>query len=467
MGIVGWLEERDVLILGLGREGMSSYAFLRHRFPDKWIGLADQRDFSQLEQRTQLVVEADGRVQLYLGEDYLRCVSEYGVVFRSPGIAPSLPELVDARTRGALITSNTQLFLECCRGVTVGVTGTKGKSTTTALVYEVLKGGGVDARLTGNIGIPPLDSLTDASSDTVFVAEMSSYQLVDVRNSPHIAVVQNIVPEHTDYHGSFEAYVAAKQSIVRYQMERDYTVFNAGYRIPTEIANGSIAQKIPFGIVAAAGCFLEDDALVFCSARGRAQIIGIDEIPLKGRFNLQNVMPSIVIGKHFDIPNETIAAAIKGFKSLEHRLEHVGSYGGVCFYNDSLSTIPEATIAAIRAFPNRRVILLAGGFDRGQIFNDFAEVVLRCDVKAVVLFPTTGERVWAEIFRLAKGRALPEHAFVCDMNEAVKIAYDWATEGDVVLLSPAAASFGRFRDYRDRGEQFKAAVKQLIGKPPQ
>lgn len=455
-------DSTQIFILGLGREGMSTYAFLRHQFPDKRLGLADQRALPQLERTTQQAIESDNNVQLYLGDDYLKCISEYEIILKSPGILPALPELVNARTQGALITSNTQLFFEWCPGVTVAVTGTKGKSTTTSLIYEVLLAGGVDARLIGNIGIPPLSALDGATSSTVFVAELSSYQLTDINKSPHIAVIQNIVPEHTDYHGSFDAYVAAKQTIVRYQTENDYTVFNASYQIPTEIANGSIAQKIPFGIVADVGCFLEADTLVFHSERGREQIIPIHAIPLKGSFNLQNVMPSIIIGKHFSIPNHTIAAAIKDFKSLEHRLEPVGSYGGVCFYNDSLSTIPEATIAAIHAFPNQRVILLAGGFDRGQIFNDLADAVLQCDVKAVILFPTTGEPLWDEILRQAKGHTPPEHAFVTDMNDAVKIAYEWATEGDVVLLSPAAASFGRFTDYKDRGEQFKAAVKQLL-----
>ena len=464
MPTIGQLEKPSILILGLGREGMSTFAFLRKQFPDKTLGLADKRAWTELEPTTQQAIESDNRTPLFLGDAYLKHIAGYEFIFKSPGVNPLLPELVDARERGVQITSNAQLFFECCPGTTVGVTGTKGKSTTTSLIYEVLRAGGVNACLTGNIGIPPLSSLENATSSIVFVAELSSYQLMDVHKSPHIAVIQDIVPEHTDYHGSFAAYVNAKQTIVRYQTQNDYTVFNASYPIPSEIANGSKAQKIPFGykVVGDVGCFLEDDFLIFRSGDGREKIIPIHAIPLKGTFNLQNVMPSIVVGKHFGVPNETITAAIEGFKSLEHRLEYVGTCSGVDFYNDSLSTIPEATIAAIHAFPNQNVILLAGGFDRGQVFTNLAQAVLSCDVRAVILFPTTGERLWDEIVRDAKQSPLPEHAFVTDMSDAVQSAYRLAEAEDVVLLSPAGASFGRFRDYKDRGEQFHAAVKQLI-----
>ncbi len=458
------LENSSILILGLGREGMSTLAYLRKLFPDKLLGLADKRAWTELELTTQQAIESDNRTQLFFGDTYLKHIAEYEFIFKSPGVNPSLPELVDAKAHGTKITSNAQLFFESCPGITIGVTGTKGKSTTTSLIYEVLKAGGVDARLTGNIGIPPLSSLENTTASTVFVAELSSYQLMAVRKSPHIAVIQNIVPEHTDYHGSFAAYVNAKQTIVRYQTENDYTVFNASYPISADIANGSKAQKIPFGynIVEEVGCFLEDDTLIYCSAGRREKIIPIHAIPLKGPFNLQNVMPSIIVGRHFGVGTETIAAAIEGFKSLEHRLEYVGTCSGVDFYNDSLSTIPEATIAAIHAFPNQNVILLAGGFDRGQVFTDLAQAVLGGSVKAVILFPTTGERLWDDILRHAKQSALPEYAFVTDMNDAVQRAYGLAEAGDVVLLSPAGASFGRFRDYRDRGEQFGVAVKQLL-----
>jgi len=468
MGFIDELEKRSVLILGLGREGMSTFTFLRRCFPLKVLGLADKLSWAQLEEQTRQVIESDERVALFLGHEYLKSVSQYDIVFKSPGISPFIRELSAARELGK-ISSNTALFFERCPGTIVGVTGTKGKSTTVSLINEVLKTGGIDARLTGNIGIPPLSSLDGAISTTVFVAELSSHQLMDLHESPHVAVLLNVFREHLDYYQTVEAYVEAKQAIVQYQTENDNVIFNASCPITRKMANKSKAKKIPFGVgqMGDIGCFLENGFLFFCADGHRERIIPVDAIPLKGIFNLWNVMPAIVLGKIFGIPNEVIATAIQDFRSLEHRLELVRTCNEVSFYNDSLATIPEATIAAIKAFPKRRLILLVGGFDRGQRFTQLARMILISDVKEVILFPTTGKRLWDEIVLQAGGKNdLPKHVFVMSMGKAVPEAYDSAEKGDVVLLSPAGASFVGFADYRDRGNRFKAEVAKLVGQHP-
>jgi len=467
MGIIDELEKRSVLILGLGGEGMSTFTFLRRCFPLKVLGLADKLSWAQLEEQTRQVIESDERVALFLGHEYLKSVSQYDIVFKSPGISPFIRELSAARELGK-ISSNTALFFERCPGTIVGVTGTKGKSTTVSLINEVLKTGGIDARLTGNIGIPPLSSLDGAISTTVFVAELSSHQLMDLHESPHVAVLLNVFREHLDYYQTVEAYVEAKQAIVQYQTENDNVIFNASCPITRKMANKSKAKKIPFGVgqMGDIGCFLENGFLFFCADGHRERIIPVDAIPLKGIFNLWNVMPAIVLGKIFGIPNEVIATAIQDFRSLEHRLELVRTCNEVSFYNDSLAT-PEATIAAIKAFPKRRLILLVGGFDRGQRFTQLARMILVSDVKEVILFPTTGKRLWDEIVLQAGGKNdLPKHVFVMSMGKAVPEAYDSAEKGDVVLLSPAGASFVGFADYRDRGNRFKAEVAKLVGQHP-
>jgi len=463
MSIVTSLEEKRVLILGLGREGTSTFAFLRKHFPQKVLGLADKTPWTELDEQTRQMIELDGHVTTLLGQDYLSSVNQYDIIFKSPGIYPS--ELADARQNGKVITSNTEVFFECCQGTVIGITGTKGKSTTTSLIYKVLQMGGVDAHLTGNIGIPPLSSLHDTTSTSVFVAELSSYQLMDLHRSPHLAVVQNVVPEHLDYHGSFEAYVNAKQTIAQYQNEDDYVIFNASYPIPTRIASVSKAKKIPFGFnpTGQVGCCIDDSFLTFYSNGCRERIIPIQANPLKGTFNLQNVMPSIIVGKIFGISNEVIANAIQNFQPLEHRLEYVGTYEGVAFYNDSLSTIPEAAISAMQAFPNGSFILLAGGYDRGLDFTELARIILTSKVKAVILFPTTGEKLWNTVVQqTTEGRELPRHIFVTSMTDAVKQAYSLAEKEDIILLSPASSSFSGFKDYRDRGNQFKAEVRKFI-----
>jgi UDP-N-acetylmuramoylalanine--D-glutamate ligase len=459
------LREKRILILGLGREGMSTFDFLRRRFPGKPLGLADRLHLSQLDGHTREVIAADGNVNLFLGNDYLESIGNHDIIFKTPGIPPFTPEIVTARDLGK-ICSNTALFFENCPGTIVGITGTKGKSTTASLIHAVLREGGVDARLTGNIGIPPLSSLNTAAPTTVFVAELSSHQLMDLHSSPQIAVILNVFREHLDYYQSLEAYIEAKQAIVMFQTENDNVIFNGSSRIVREMANTSRARKTPFELspMEGRGCFLQGGFLVFQAAGHRQRVIPTGAIPLKGAFNLQNVMPAIAVGKIFGIANEPIAAAIRGFRPLEHRLEHVKTYNGISFYNDSLATAPEATIAAINAFPKKRLILLVGGFDRGQNFVQLAQMILRRNVKTLILFPTTGERLWDEIVDRASGKIEPpKHVFVTDMGEAVTEAYKSAESGEVVLLSPAGASFVGFKDYRDRGDQFKAEVEKLVG----
>lgn len=463
MKLLDTLSEKRVLILGLGREGVSSLLFLRRLFPQKRLGLADKTTWEQLDEQTRQLIESDSNVALFLGKDYLSSISKYEVIFKSPGIHPS--ELTGVKQNDIILTSNTEVFFECCPGTIIGVTGTKGKSTTTSLIYEVLKAAAVDARLTGNIGIAPLSSLDNATSASIFVTELSSYQLADLHKSPHIAVIQNVVPEHLDYHGDFEAYVSAKQNIARYQTEKDYILFNAAYPIPTHIAETSKAQKIPFGFsqIGSIGSFADNTSLTFYQDGHQEEIMLIETVPLRGTFNLQNVMPSIIVGKILGIPTETIAAGIQNFHSLEHRLEFVDTINEVSFYNDSLSTIPEAAISAIQAFPNKQLILLAGGYDRGLDFTELAQVILTNEVKAVLLFPTTGAKIWQAIAGQAReGEKIPQYRFVTDMADAVTQAFSLATKRDIVLLSPASPSFSSFKDYRDRGLQFKTAVSKLI-----
>jgi len=292
---------------------------------------------------------------------------------------------------------------------------------------------------------------------------------MDLCHSPHIAVLLNVFRGHLDYYRTLKTYVEAKQSIVQYQTKNDSVIFNASCPITTKMANKSKAKKIPFamGPTGDVGCFPEDDYLFFCADGQRERIISVDAIPLQGTFNLQNVMPAVVVGKIFGVPNKTIATCIKEFRSLEHSLELVGTCNEVSFYNDSLATIPEATIAAMKAFPARRLILLVGGLDRGQDFTQLARMILVSDIEQVILFPTTGERLWDEIVLQARGKNdLPTHVFVVSMSEAVRKAYDSAEAGDVVLLSPAGASFVGFANYRDRGNQFKTEVAKLVAQHP-
>jgi UDP-N-acetylmuramoylalanine--D-glutamate ligase len=449
------------LIVGLGREGLSTYRFLRREFPDARIALADREKPTELDAEVGAIPDADPFTNLLTGPTYLDRAGDSAVIFRSPGIRPDLPELVRAAARGTRLSSNTELFFALRPGRIVGVTGTKGKSTTSAVVHAVLSNGGLPSKLLGNIGVPPLSALEeDLDEEELFVAELSSFQLSTLSQSPNISVIQNVVPEHLDYHGAFAGYVDSKRNIVRFQGPEDWVIHDADHPLPAEIAAASPGHRVGFGLSTGAevGCFVEDAAIVTTVTGVPERVIGLEEIPLLGRFNVMNVMPAVVIGRLVGVPSEAIADAIRRFRPLEHRLERVADVAGVEYFDDSVATLPDATQAALGAFSGKPVVLIAGGYDRGLDYSGLAASILEAGVRALILFPPTGLRLWKEMRAIGSP---PPVEFVETMAEAVRAAAASAPPGGVVLMSPASASFGRFVDYRDRGDQFKAEVHKL------
>ncbi len=464
MSILHKIEKKKVLILGMGREGISTYRFLRDRFPGKKLGVADKTETNRLDTDTRRIINDDSNINFYCGNKYLESIKHFDIIFKSPGISPYLDGIKDAGKTGKIISSNTELFFENCAGKIIGVTGTKGKSTTSSLIKDVLKTGGFDVRLVGNFGTPALTGLKGSTLDTLFVIELSSYQLMNLKRSPHISVILNIAKEHLDYHQTFEAYIEAKQNITKHQNENDYLIFDVSDTRVSKISEESVAKKVTFGIRNCGNydCFIDGNQVVSRFTGEVKNIIKEESVPLKGRFNLVNIMPSILIGQLYSIKTTLISKAIKEFVSLEHRLEYVKTVNGNAFYNDSLATVPEAAIAAINSFPDKDIILIAGGFNRGQCFVELAKKILDSRIKALVLFPCTGEIIWKEISLLVKEKDdLPEHVFVTTMDEAVNKSVSSAVSGDIILLSPASVSFGQFKDYADRGDQFKVAIAKL------
>lgn len=426
------LKGKSILVLGVGREGLSVLRFLEKNFPDKKIDIADRRIIGDLPKNTG---------KTFFGSDYLDYLSNYDVVIKSPGI-PYFEEIRSAKGNKK-ITSSTALFLQNCKGKVIGVTGTKGKSTTSVLIYEVLKNGGLKTYLIGNIGIPALDYLEKDSKDTVFVYELSSFQLEDLDVSPDIAVITNIYPEHLDHHGKFSVYVEAKKNIARFQKETDYLIYNEDSPQVKFIAKDSKAQKLPYSKQ---------------SKQTIVELIHKDALPLLGEFNILNTMPAVIIGKLFEIPDKEIEEAIINFKPLPHRLEYVGEFWGIRFYNDSLSTIPQATAAALSALGKNVETLITGGFDRGIDYSLLGPAIVSAKIKNLILFPSTGERIWEAVEKV-KSKKLKVKSFnVSSMEEAVELAYKYTSPGKIVLLSPASSSFNMFKDYADRGSQFKKYV---------
>lgn len=421
-----------VLILGFGREGQSTYRFLRKKFPDLPLAVADKISSPDAYD--------DSELTFYFGPDHLKSLVDFQIIIKTPGISPNLPEIRQAKMHGKTIISQTQIFLELCRGKIIGVTGTKGKSTTASLIHHVLQETGVSAILLGNIGIPPLDCLELGDEVSYFVFEMSSHQLVDVIKSPHLAVLQNIVPEHLDYYASFEEYVSAKANIAKFQTSEDCFIFNADFPIPTKIAELTVARKIPFS--------LRD-----FDPRIRSRLIG--------DFNEYNILPATIIGDLLGLPKTQVYEAIESFSPLDHRLQLVGSYRGISFYDAVLSTVPEATISAIEALSDNVCTLICGGHERQQNYQELAQKILRSQIEVVILFPATGQRIWDEIEKANETSKPIKHFFVDNMADAVQLAYQYTNSNTSCLLAPAAPSFTVFKDYIDEAQQYKQWIIEL------
>lgn len=439
-------EKKRILILGFGIEGIDSFKFLRNLFPDKIIGVSDKSELKQFSEEVKKILESEEKIELYIGKDYLQKLTEYDVILKSPGIPLSLEEIRAAKEGGVTITSQAEIFLENCPGKIIGVTGTKGKSTTSSLIYEILKEGNLKSHLVGNIGKPVLSLLSEATEDDIYVYELSSHQLASLRISPGVAIFLNIYPEHLDYYKNFEEYVKAKSNITRFQKSEDYLIFDDQNEIVRKVSKNSKARKIPLNSVK-----LE-------------HVINIEKISLKGKFNLKNIKAAVATAQILGVSEEIIERVIERFKPLPHRLEFVGEYQGIEFYNDALSTIPQATSGAIDALGEDVQTIILGGFDRNLEFDKLAQKILDSKIENIILFPTTGIKILEAIKDKAtqlKIKEMPKSFSVDNMKDAVRVAYENTDCDKICLLSTASPSFSIFKDYKEKGNLFKKYVKEF------
>lgn len=448
----------------MAREGISTVEFLRKNVPSATITVTDGKTLADLDPIWREIV---GKSVQKIESGQIK-LADFDFIFKTPGIPPRVFEKTYHLDQNSPTTSNTQLFFEMINELdqpptVIGVTGTKGKSTTTSQIYHVLKESGYQVMLGGNIGVPPLRLLEGAdqggagqeaesqansrkSDKNIYVLEMSCHQLADLKQSPNISVIQEISPDHLDFYGNFENYFKSKTAICRFQSESDLVIFNQDSQSASKMAMLSQGKKIGFS--------LKDRELV--------DFIKSSHTPLLGRHNLYNTMPAVIIARHLGIKNEKISEALATFKAVPHRLELVETVRGVRFYNDSASSAPSATIAAIKAFENSPLILIAGGSEKGVSFAPLAQAILDYNVKQLVLFPITGQKILDAVRSLDGDSSLATSAkMATSMEDAVKIASTSAKKGDTILLSPGSASFNMFKNYEDRGEQFRAAVESL------
>lgn len=440
------IKGNSVLILGFAREGKSTLKFLKTHYPHIKIGIADKNEAS-------LTGLTD--IELFSGEDYLKSTEQFDTIIRSPGINTRTEELLSAKNRGAHITTATNIFFSRCAeknigGKIIGITGTKGKGTTSTFISELLRMEYSDVRLVGNIGHPALEELETATSETIFVYELSSFQLEDCRYSPNIAVLLNIYPEHIDFHKNFEDYRDAKSSIANLQSETDYLIYNSSHESIFSIAQGSKAKKIHYGS-SVGSCFIENGYFYL----NNEPLIEENAFKLVGKANRENLQAAITCAQLFSLKKENIRNFIANVKALPYRLEHVGKYRGIDFYNDSYATNQRAAVNAIDALEEKIETLLAGGFDRGFAFDELGEAIAKTKLKHLILFPSTGEKIWQIV---AKTNSSIQPYFVNSMEEAIEIAYKNTSKEKACLLAPGCPSFGIFKDYKDRGDAFLRCI---------
>lgn len=396
--------------------------------------------------------------RLCLGEEYLDGLNE-DVIFRTPGMRPDVPELAAAVARGSTLTSEMEVFFEVCPCPIIAVTGSDGKTTTTTIIAELLRSAGKTVHLGGNIGHPLLAETPSIQPEDVAVLELSSFQLMTMGRSPHIAVITNLSPNHLDVHKNFAEYITAKENIFTHQNTQDIAVFNADNSITAQQAERALGRARLFSRKNEVedGVFLRDGKIIARHGGQERVVMNREDIRLPGEHNVENYLAAIAAVDGM-VSDDRIAAFARSFGGVEHRIELIRTLDGVRWYNDSIASSPSRTIAGLRAFPEK-VILIAGGKDKGISYAELGPVV-NDHVKLLLLCGATAGVIRESVEQAENYQGL-EIIDVADYHQAAQTARERAVEGDVVILSPASTSFDRFKNFMERGKAFKEVVNGL------
>ncbi len=439
------LNGKTVCILGFGREGRAMLDAIERERIDCRVTVADQNEECKTQHAT---------CNMQVGKEWLDDLDRFDVIIKSPGIPPNTA----LTTHHSKLTNSTQIFLDTilARGaLVIGVTGSKGKSTTSSLIHAILQAHEREQHptthhlqpttfLVGNIGEPSIAHIDEANPHTIFVLEMSSYQLMDLTTSPPIAVITSFFPEHLDYHGGLEAYRDAKEHISRFQDDEDMVFFCADSPGAVAIAQEGDGRKIPFS--------------------GTDAPVPIEQTHLIGAHNLRNIGAATLVARELGIPDSTIVTAIKEFHGLPHRLQRIGVIGGIEWIDDAISTTPESTIAGLDALDDRVTTIILGGQDRGYDFTALAKRLATSSVRTAILFPGSGPRIRAAIeqqkaeIRLFDAPSMEEAVFIAkrETNNEQRRTH---ARAPIVLLSTASPSYGMFKNFEEKGDAFQKCVR--------
>lgn len=445
--IIEKLENKKICILGFGKEGKSTYNFIR-RHSNMHITIIDKCDI-----RDSI---SDNNVDFVIGDNYLDNLNIYDLIIKTPGI--TLKD-IDYSSYENKITSQMELVLEVFKDKAIGITGTKGKSTTTSLIYNILKDQNKKVYIMGNIGIPMLDEVESYDEDTYLVIEMSAHQLEFTNISPHISIILNLFEDHLDHAGSVYHYHMNKMNIFKYQNYNDYGIYSSDdLKIQEYIDKFKYKNKLfkvtQKNINEKNTIYLNDDYVMYESQN----IYNINsDRKIVGNHNLYNIMCAYAVGIILSLNLEKIGDSIKQFTPLEHRMELVDTIDDITYYNDSIATIPNATINAIEALKDVDTLIF-GGMDRGINYEPLIEYLKDSSIKNLICMPTTGYKIGKYLETLSLDK---NYYYTNSLEEAVKISSKVTKKGKIVLMSPAASSYEYFKNFEEKGKKYKEYISNL------
>lgn len=448
---------KKIAFCGIGKSNLP----LIYKFIEKGaeVYACDRRDRSQLAPGQAEELESAG-AKLILGDGYLNNLN-VDIIFRTPGMNYFLPELTEARKKGIVVTSEMEVFFDLCPCKIFAVTGSDGKTTTTTLIATMLKEQGYNVHLGGNIGTPLLPIIEEIGENDIAVAELSSFQLISMRKSPDVSVVTNVAPNHLDVHKTMDEYIDAKKNIFMHQNAFTRTVLNADNEITASFVDevrGTLSY-FSYNSPVSRGAYLDGDDICVADKNGVVKIMNKHEIRIPGEHNVENYLAAIsAVWGYVDV--ETIVKVAREFGGVEHRIEFVREKDGVKYYNDSIATSPTRTIAGLKAF-NQKLIVLAGGYDKHIPFEPLAPYAVE-KIKVLILTGPTADAIEKAIrsdknFDNCGMKILRSE----NLEQSVKMAHEIAKQGDIVSLSPACASFDAYPNFEERGNHYKKLVNEL------
>ena len=453
-----YIRFRKVAVIGLGVSNLPLLEYLYNKKAQ--VTVFDERTLEEIPEETINKINTY-EFDTFFGKNCLENLNGFNVIFRSPSCLPTRPELQKEADRGAIVTTEVEMLMEMCPCKIIGVTGSDGKTTTTSLINAILQHAGYKTFLGGNIGTPLFTKLPEMEPNDIVVLELSSFQLMNMKISPDIAVITNITPNHLNIHKDYQEYIDAKKCIFKNQKENGILILNYDNDITRECSKEANGKVIFFSSKTKldSGFIVDDDIIKECNDGIRKHILNTDEVILRGNHNFQNIATALAATKTL-VDTDVAVEAIKKFRPVEHRIEFVREIDGVKWYNDSASSSPTRTISGLNAF-KENIILIAGGYDKNLEYEPLAKPVID-KVSTLILIGQTAEKIYDVVKNESEKENKKININMCDtLEQTIEIAKKSAKKGDVVLFSPASASFDMFKNFADRGNKFKDLVNKI------